>query len=117
MRRAVNDFGADALELDVHCTADGILVVCHDTTVDRTTPSTGPISAFTLAELRDLDNAHWWSPGHDAVVGLPESDYELRGRFRHDRSLGIATLAEVLDEFTGTFLNFDIKEIGKIIVS
>ncbi len=114
MRRAVRDFGADALELDVHRSADGVLVVCHDTTVDRTTPATGPISEFTFAELRALDNAHWWSPGHEAVVGLHDAAYEFRGRFRDDAAFGIATLDEVLDEFTDTFLNFDIKEIGPV---
>ena len=112
MRRAVRDCGADALELDVHRSADGILVVCHDTTVDRTTPATGPIYEFTLAELRALDNAHWWAPGHDAVVGLHDDAYELRGRFPDDNSFGIATLDEVLHEFADTYLNFDIKEIG-----
>ena len=114
MRKSVRQFGANALELDVHCTADEVLVVCHDTTVDRTTPASGPISEFTLAQLRDLDNAHWWSPGHDAVTGLDDASYELRGRYPDDPSLGIATLDEVLTEFADIFLNFDIKEIGPI---
>src|SRR5688500_8036494 len=35
--RAAVEAGADALELDVHCTVDGHVVVCHDATVDRTT--------------------------------------------------------------------------------
>ena len=112
MRRATREHGAHALELDVHRTADGILVVCHDTTVDRTTPVTGAIHDLTLGELRRLDNAHWWSPGHDAVVGLENEAYPLRGRFPDDPSLGIATLEEVLVEFPDVFLNFDIKEIG-----
>ena len=55
--------GADALELDVHATSDGHLVVCHDATVDRTTDGTGAIAAMTLDELRRLDNAYWWVPG------------------------------------------------------
>ncbi len=112
MRRAVRDHGAHALELDVHRTADGVLVVCHDTTVDRTTPATGAIHDLTLHDLRRLDNAHWWSPGHDAIVGLADDAYVLRGRFPDDPSLGIATLEEVLVEFPDVFLNFDIKEIG-----
>ena len=111
MRRAVHEHHADALELDVHRSADGVLVVCHDTTVDRTTPSTGAIHDLTLHELRRLDNAHWWSPGHDAIVGLADAAYALRGRFPDDASLGIATLEEVLVEFPDVFLNFDIKEV------
>jgi glycerophosphoryl diester phosphodiesterase len=55
--------GATGIELDVHATADGELVVCHDATVDRTTPATGNIAAFTLAELRQLDFSFWFIPG------------------------------------------------------
>ena len=43
--------GADALELDVHATADRHLVVCHDATVDRTTNGRGAIADLTLAEV------------------------------------------------------------------
>ncbi len=46
--------GLDAVELDVHLTADGELVVLHDPTLERTTTGTGPVSALTLAELRAL---------------------------------------------------------------
>ena len=41
--------GATGVELDVHATADGELVVCHDATVDRTTAGQGTIASFTLA--------------------------------------------------------------------
>jgi glycerophosphoryl diester phosphodiesterase len=47
--------GADGLELDVHLSADGILVVHHDETLDRTTSGAGPIAARTAAELGRLD--------------------------------------------------------------
>jgi glycerophosphoryl diester phosphodiesterase len=43
---------AEQLELDVHLTADGEVVVMHDATLDRTTDATGPVRARTLAELR-----------------------------------------------------------------
>lgn len=48
------DLGADFLELDVHLTRDGEVVVIHDPTLDRTTNGTGPVRARTLAELRAL---------------------------------------------------------------
>jgi glycerophosphoryl diester phosphodiesterase len=48
------DLGADFLELDVHLTRDGEVVVIHDPTLDRTTTGTGPVRARTLAELRAL---------------------------------------------------------------
>src|SRR5204863_5412261 len=46
LRQAVAG-GADALELDVHATADGTVMVCHDATVDRTTPASGAIAELT----------------------------------------------------------------------
>lgn len=47
--------GLDVIELDLHLSKDGELVVMHDADVDRTTDGQGPISDFTLAELRELD--------------------------------------------------------------
>jgi len=46
------DLRVDAFEFDVRLTADGLVVVHHDPTLDRTTPLTGPVRARTLAELR-----------------------------------------------------------------
>lgn len=45
---------AEQLELDVHLSADGVVVVIHDATLDRTTDSTGPVRARSLAELRQV---------------------------------------------------------------
>lgn len=47
--------GMDAIELDLHLSKDGALVVMHDADVDRTTGGSGPIADKTLAELRELD--------------------------------------------------------------
>ncbi len=49
---AAIEAGADVLEFDVRLTADGVLVVIHDATVDRTTDGAGPVRDMTLAELR-----------------------------------------------------------------
>ncbi len=103
--------GADALEMDVHCTVDGVLVVCHDATVDRTTPASGRIAELTMAQLSELDNAYWWVPGEEAVHDRGDAEYELRGRAPDDPTLGVATLADVLDEFRHVYLNLDIKGI------
>lgn len=101
--------GAPAIELDVHMTADGELVVCHDETVDRTTQSSGEICNLTLAQLRELDNAYWWIEGADVTPGRPEADYPYRGQAPVNRAFGVATLREVLELAPSTFLNFDIK--------
>ena len=47
--------GLDVIELDLHLSKDGALVVMHDAEVDRTTDGAGPIGDLTLAELRELD--------------------------------------------------------------
>ncbi len=46
--------GADGIELDVHCTADGEVVVMHDETLDRMTNGKGPVASLPLAELKKL---------------------------------------------------------------
>ena len=46
---------ADFVELDVHKSSDGELVVIHDDTVDRTTNGTGSVASMTLAQLQALD--------------------------------------------------------------
>jgi glycerophosphoryl diester phosphodiesterase len=107
--------GATGVELDVHATADGELVVCHDGTVDRTTASAGAIASFTLAELREMDFSYWWIPGADVTPGRPASDYPFRGRAPRARSFGIATLREVLEEFPGVVLNLDIKQTAPVV--
>ena len=53
---------ADAIELDVHPTSDGELIVMHDPTLDRTTNGHGLISAHTLAQIRELDAGSWFDP-------------------------------------------------------
>ncbi|MDG0792616.1 glycerophosphodiester phosphodiesterase [Cohnella ginsengisoli] len=54
--------GADAVELDIHLSADGEIVVCHDPTVDRTTDGAGSIALLTVAELKGLDAGSWFDP-------------------------------------------------------
>ncbi|MFE6619878.1 glycerophosphodiester phosphodiesterase [Streptomyces sp. NPDC008086] len=52
---AAQQAGLDVIELDLHLSKDGALVVMHDTDVDRTTDGSGAIADKTLAELRALD--------------------------------------------------------------
>jgi glycerophosphoryl diester phosphodiesterase len=111
IRRAL-DLGATGIELDVHATADGHLVVCHDGTVDRTTDGRGSIHALTLAEVRSLDNAYWFAPGADVSPGLEPDAYPYRGRAPDDHDFAVATLDEVLDlldDHPRVALNLDIK--------
>lgn len=52
--------GADGIELDVHLSKDGELVILHDFTIDHTTDSTGTVTEMTLAELKTLDAGSWF---------------------------------------------------------
>ena len=107
--------GATGIELDVHATADGRLVVCHDDTVDRTSAATGAIASFTYEELSRLDNAYWWVPGADVTPGLADDAYPFRGRAPGDHRFGFALLEEVLEEFAGVVLNLDIKQTAPVV--
>ncbi|MDP8975264.1 MAG: glycerophosphodiester phosphodiesterase [Actinomycetota bacterium] len=109
MRQAL-EAGAAALELDLHATADGEVVVCHDPTVDRTTNGTGCIADMTLEAVQSLDAAYWWVPGSVVDHQGNPGDYPLRGRAPADPALRIPTLREVLEAFPTTYLNVDIKQ-------
>jgi glycerophosphoryl diester phosphodiesterase len=56
------ELGAPLLELDVHLSADGRLVVIHDETVDRTTDGAGRVRDLTVDEIRRLDAGSWFGP-------------------------------------------------------
>lgn len=75
--------GADGLEFDVRLSSDGIPVVIHDATVDRTTDGSGPVGAYTAATLAELD------AGNGA---------------------GVPTLHEVLGRYTDIPLIIEVKE-------
>lgn len=75
--------GADGLELDVRATADGVPIVLHDATLDRTTDGAGPVARLSLADVRRVDAG---------------------------RGERVPTLAEVLERFAATPLLVEIKE-------
>ena len=58
--RLALELGVDAVELDLHLCRDGVPVVIHDATVDRTTDGAGPVAELTSAELKRLDAGAWF---------------------------------------------------------
>jgi len=94
---AVEDWGADMLELDVRLTRDGHVAVIHDATVDRTTDGSGLVSQLTLEELRALD------AGHRFVD--PAGRHSFRGR-----GVRVPTLEELLAVCPNVWLNVEAKE-------
>ena len=67
------EMGVAGIELDIHCSKDGKLVVIHDEALDRTTTSTGNVADFTAAELAQVDAGSRFSPAF-AGVGIPTLD-------------------------------------------
>lgn len=55
--RVANDLKVDVIEIDIHASSDGVLVLSHDETVDEMTDGTGLIRAKTFDELQQLDAA------------------------------------------------------------
>ena len=110
--------GADILELDVQLTADGVLIVQHDDTVDRTTEVSGPVAELTLVEIQALDNAHWFVAGLWGDQTRPASEYSFRGvrtgavepppGFEAD-DFRVATFREVAERFPHHVLDVEIK--------
>jgi glycerophosphoryl diester phosphodiesterase len=90
--------GVDVLEMDLHGTSDGALVVIHDATVDRTTNGAGRVNSLTLAELKRLDAGYRWTADGGRT-------FPFRGK-----GINVPTLREVLEEFPGARLNIDIKQ-------
>ena len=58
------ELGVSHVELDVHFSRDGHIVVIHDDMLDRTTDGSGPVADMTLAELRSLDAGSWFDPAY-----------------------------------------------------
>jgi glycerophosphoryl diester phosphodiesterase len=87
--------GADGLELDVHLSADGVPVVHHDRTLDRTTSASGPVAAQTAAALSRVDAGHSFRDGD----GFP---------FRN-QGIGVPTLAEVLRRYADVPVIIEMK--------
>jgi glycerophosphoryl diester phosphodiesterase len=96
--------GVDVLEMDIHSTADGVLVVIHDSTVDRTTDGSGAVHDFTFAELQTLDAAYHWTPDDARGSGAGE-DFPYR-----KQGITVPALEEVFVAFPEMPMNIEIKQ-------
>jgi len=73
--------GADGVELDAKLTADGHVIVIHDSTVDRTTDGKGRVASFTLDAIRKLDAGKWFDEKFTGTkIPLLEEVFETVGR-------------------------------------
>ena len=92
--------GAEGLEFDVHLSRDGVVVIHHDQTLERTTSARGPLVSCTAADLRLVDAGYHF---RDASGGYP-----FRGKGH-----GIPTLHEVLRRYPGAPLIVELKVSGE----
>lgn len=88
--------GADGLELDVQLSSDGVVVVCHDLTLDRTTAATGHVAQRTAAELARID------------AGWHYTDAKGRFPFRN-QGIGVPTLRDVLQRYRDVPIIIEMK--------
>jgi glycerophosphoryl diester phosphodiesterase len=95
------DLGADVLEMDVHMTKDGTLVLSHDETVDRTTDGTGLIEDLTLDEIKALDAGCDWTADEGAT-------HPYRGQ-----GITISTLEEIFEAFPAKRMLMEIKKVSR----
>lgn len=98
------DLGVDVLEMDIHSTQDGMLVVMHDDTVDRTTDGHGRIQDLTLAAIKELDAGYYWTDDDGQT-------YPYRGQ-----GITVPTLEEVLAAYPDMPMNIEIKQSEPSIV-
>lgn len=99
------ELGVDVLEMDVHSSRDGVLVVMHDGEVDRTTDGAGRIQDFTLAELQELDAGYHWTAADDGAT------WPFRGE-----GITAPTLEEVFVALPEAPMNIEIKQAEPSIV-
>ena len=89
--------GADALEFDLRVTRDGVAVVMHDATIDRTTSGSGAVAEMTLAELRAVDAGARFTPDGGAT-------HPFAGR-----GLVVPTFSEMLERYRAIPLLIEVK--------
>ncbi len=92
--------GADGVELDVHLSRDGVVVVHHDDTLDRTTSAHGPIAARTADELAAVDAGYRFTS--DASAAAPQ--YPFRGQH-----IGVPRLRAVLERHRQARVIIELK--------
>lgn len=110
------DVGVQSLELDVHLSNDGHLIVMHDSDVSRTTNGSGVIPNLSLAEIKQLDSGYWW-PMHQPKsfktrIELPSTEFPYR-----NEGVTVPTLAEIFDRYPEHRIVIEIKQPGNEIIS
>ncbi len=113
---------ADGVETDIHYTADGFFVICHDDTVDRTSNGSGKIAEMKLKELKTLDFGSYFSDEFkgasiptlsefmDTVGGMELINIEIKG-ISSDEEEGLKAVKDMIETIAY------YSDLGKVIIS
>jgi glycerophosphoryl diester phosphodiesterase len=93
------EVGADAVEVDLQVTEDGVPVALHDDTLDRTTDGSGDIAAISFAELQTLDAGYWFTT--DGGESYPHRGTGLR----------VPSFESILESFSGELIAVEVKDV------
>lgn len=85
IQRAIKE-GVDLLELDIRQSKDGVFVIIHDATVNRTTNGRGRVDQMTLAQLQALDAGSWFADTFkdERIPTLKDALNAMKGRAKPD---------------------------------
>ncbi|CAN5533771.1 hypothetical protein BH10ACT2_BH10ACT2_14160 [soil metagenome] len=113
--------GVDMLDLNVLLSADGVLVIQHDDSVDRTTNGTGAVADLTYDQIAALDAAYWFTADCGVCDDQPADAYLYRGIRTGDQpapagytadDFAIPTFRALVGRFPDLPLNIEIKGTG-----
>ena len=99
--------GALAIEMDVRLSSDGVAVLMHDGTMDRTTNLTGNATSFTAAQMQAADAGSWFDPSF-ASVRVPT----LRQAFERMRGTGVIPYLDVKVNGMGPAIRTALQQAG-----
>ena len=91
------DLGIQVLELDVHRTLDGIIVIHHDASINRLTNDTGMIKQMLWDDLQKVDGAYNWT--------IDEENYPFRGS-----GVKILSLSQLIKKYPDKIYDIEIKQ-------
>lgn len=119
--------GCDAIELDIHLSADEKIIVVHDATLERTTSGTGAVAELTADELREFDAGGWFGPAFaserlpllDEVLDLvpPEIqlNVEVKGYAHPNINRRLVELLERRNRMDSVFVSsFGLPELAEL---
>lgn len=119
--------GCTGIELDVHLSKDGEVIVCHDATLDRTTDGSGAIIDMTVSELKKVDAGRWFNERYegeriplleevfDLVPRDVQINVEIKGSYGGNLEPALVALLKKKDRMDSVFVSsFDFPSLERL---